>query len=197
MHVLSLSRFVDFLLKTGPARATDVRAQKQPPFDFYQDFKAALAEGCRRGEPFTALELLLTQLGDPKKKRLYPPLVKGLRKFLAPGVTLIPPPPVVEYPIAPGFAVRVNPELAVRIDGNTLVLKLHLRTERLTTKRTQLLIAIMQEALWAKAPPGAGFGVLDVGRAKLHGCGQDVVLARAVEVIRADGLAFAALWGRR
>lgn len=193
MHPISMSRFVDFLLTTGPARVTEARSHAAPPFDLYAEWKTTTMGALRHGGLVGSMEHLFPGLDDEKKKRLYPPLVKGLAKFLRrTGATWFEP-PARPLSLAPGVVVQVNPELGALIDGVPIVCKLHLRRERLCLKRTQLLVALMAEALGPVAPEGAAFAVLDVERGKLHFGGSATFLERAETVLHADALAYAAL----
>jgi len=194
VQLISLSRYVDFLMKTGAARATEVKSHQKEPFDLYAALKAHVEATLERGLPLDALDHVVTQVSDPRRQRLYPPLVAGLRKFLGklPAYRWIRP-PAVNYPIAAGFALRVNPELGLEVDGARHLIKLHCRRERLTARRAQLVVACLRLAL----PPPKGalwtYGVLDVAAAKLHGVGAEATLERAIEVVRADAQAYAML----
>lgn len=197
MPHVSMSKFVDFLQTTGPARVTEALSHAAPPFDLYAEWKVGALSLLAQGKALGTAEEVFPGLADVKKQRLYAPLLKGLKKFLRSSAGVWFAPPVVDYPLAHGVAVRVNPELGLTISGVPLVVKLHLRTSKLTRERTQLLVALMTQALEGVAPKNAGFAVLDVARGVIHHGGTEAVQKRAREVLRADGLSYGALRGGR
>jgi hypothetical protein len=200
MPPVSMSQIVDFMLTTGPARATEARSHGGQPFDLYAEWKATVINRLARGEPLgTPAEMWTGLDSDPKKAKRYPVLLDGMKRWIAKGLTGWPsrgrvyaPEPVL-YPIAPGLAVRVNPEIGfIGERGAHMLCKLWLRTEPLAKARAEMLIALMAEAhpehaLWCS--------VLDVARVSLHTATPAKDKAR--EVVRAEALAYAALRGGR
>ena len=102
---------------------------------------------------------------------------------------------------SPSVAIQAGTDATAADKAGTPITASNAREGRLieardiTAKRVALLVALMRDALGKVAPAGATFGVLDVRAGKLHTCGQPAVLDRASAVLRADGMAYAALWG--
>lgn len=170
MERISLTRFVDFVLKVGTPRVTDVKELKDGTNELYRDFYRPLREAivamhhAKRGD--AALDELLASLTDERKRRIFPGLVTGYRKFLGSAEMKWFTPPTTTLSLG-DLEVNINPELGLEINGARHVIKTYFRGEPLAQKRISIVLSLLNTALRAGSP-GVSFGVLDVKNAKLH-----------------------------
>lgn len=170
MDKLSLTYFVDFVVKAGTPKLTIVRQFKdreeyEPWIDFYKPLREAIVDMHATGKQKTTLDAIKAQLKDIKKLTAYPPLISGYKKFLGKKATAWFTPPSTVW-TASGVDVMINPEIGLDIVGIRHVIKLYFKKEKLTKVRADLITHLMADAL-AGAAAGATFGVLDIRNAKL------------------------------
>ena len=170
---VTLTEFIDFVTKCGSPKLTAVRTAKQnhttkydPKTDFYKSFRECVARMHIRQQPKVDLDALLADLQDSKKSANYPELVKGFCKFVKGRNLQWSAPPRAEW-TSGGLSVSVNPELALSIDGKPHVIKMYLKTEKLTKFNVAIVNHLMELALRPTIDP-AILGVLCVRKAKLH-----------------------------
>jgi hypothetical protein len=170
MEKVSLTYFVDFVLRTGTPKITGVREYKTHKDDVYSDFYRPIREGIltmhRRGGCESTLDEILAKQGDEKKRRIYPHVAAGYRKFLAAGEKRWFSPPQGEIQLGP-LAVNLNPEVGFMIGRKPHLVKLYFRQEPLTSKRSAIVLALFAAGL-GNAYPEHAFAMLDVQRGKLH-----------------------------
>ena len=169
MERVSLSYFVDFVLKVGTPKLSGVKEFKEHRYDhltdFYRPLREAIIEMHEKGKPDRALDEFLTTLGDERKRRIFPGLVQGYRKFLRPTMKWFTPPHTT-LPVG-DLEINVNPELGFEIDGTPYVIKTYFRGEPLAQKRVGVVLGLVTSAL-GPGRPGTVFGMLDVKNARLH-----------------------------
>lgn len=170
METVSLTYFVDFVLRSGTPKITGVREYKQRRDELAADFYRPIREGIqtmhRRGACESVLDEILAHQNDEKKRRIYPHVAAGYRKFLAAGDKRWFSPPQAELQLGP-LAVNLNPEVGFMIDKKPHLVKLYFRQEPLTSKRTSIVLALFAAGL-GKSYPEHAFAMLDVQRGKLH-----------------------------
>lgn len=171
MDKISLTYFVDFVLKAGTPKLTGVREFKERKdelfTDFYRQVRESIVDMHRTGKSDKILDDFLTAQRDERRRRIYPSIVNGYRKLLASAQVKWFEPPVSAYRIG-DIEVNVNPELGLVIDGKPHVLKMYFRGEPLSSKRTSVILNLLTSGLEGAAAPGMVFAVLDVRKAKLH-----------------------------
>lgn len=172
MDKISLSYFVDFVLKAGTPKLTGVREFKERKDELYTDFyrqvREAIVEMHRTGKPDAVLDEFLAAQRDERRRRIYPSIVNGYRKLLASSPMTWFEPPTGTYRIGE-IEVAINPELGLVIDGKPHVLKMYFRGEPLSAKRNAVILNLLTSGLEGAVKPGTAFAVLDVRNAKLHG----------------------------
>jgi hypothetical protein len=137
-----LTDFVDFSIRTGPARVAKVRdIRNRPAYEPALDFWKPLREGIARLAMATRSprDLLAELVGDQataSKRNLYPRAVDGFLDVLG------------KQPIE--------------------LIKLYFKSDQLTKPRVQATIGVMQAELGPKVPSGTRFAVLDVQSGKLQ-----------------------------
>jgi len=170
MEKVSLTYFVDFVLRSGTPKITGVREYKTRRDELAADFYRPIREGIltmhRRGSCESMLDEILAKQGDEKKRRIYPHVAAGYRKFLAAGEKRWFAPPQGEIQLGP-LAVNLNPEVGFMIAKKPHLVKLYFRQEPLTSKRSSIVLALFAAGL-GRAYPEHAFAMLDVQRGKLH-----------------------------
>ena len=87
MDKISLTYFVDFVLKAGTPKLAGVREWKERKddlsFDFYRQIREAIVDMHRSGKPDAVLDDFLAAQRDERRRRVYPSIVEGYRKFQA------------------------------------------------------------------------------------------------------------------
>jgi hypothetical protein len=170
MERVSLTHFVDFTLKIGAPRLTLVKDFKEHRYDhltdFYKPLRESIVDMHEKKRPDASLDDLMGTLTDERKRRIFPGLVTGYRKFLhAQKPVWFTPPTSV---LAMGDSeININPELGFEINGTPHLLKMYFRGEALARRRVQITLSLIMQAL-AASRPGTVFGMLDVKNARLH-----------------------------
>lgn len=166
---VSLTTFVDFVLKSGMPKITVVRQFKngdpyQPAFDFYKAVREAIVDVHENAKPKKALDAVLVGL-DPKKVQQYTAVITGHKKFIGKKTMAWFAPPTGVWS-AGGLDVQVNPELGLDINGAKHIVKLYFKPESLPKKNVPIIVRLMEKSLAYPSP--VTFSVLDVRRAALH-----------------------------
>lgn len=195
MAEISLTDFVDFVIKSGSPKLTKVKSAKtRPDYDPKTDYWKSLRDGIVRvskGKASKAsLDSLVSASSDAKKAR-YRECAKGFKKFLGTKPTIWVP-PVSSLWEAGGLEVRVNPEIGLKIKGVPHLIKLHFKAEKLSKIRVDSVLLLMAQALAGKAKPGTHFGILDVPRAKLFTTKDGK--AELLPLLVGEATAFAEIW---
>lgn len=170
MESISLSYFVDFVLRSGTPKLTGVKEFKENKDEIYTDFyksvREAIVEMHQTGLEPSCLDAFVEAQTDTRRCRIYPGVVAGYQKFLRSGKMKWFEPPTRALPLG-GIALNVNPEVGLVIDGTPHAIKLYFRSDPLSSKRVAVIIHLLTTA-FATTWPGTVFSVLDVRNAKLH-----------------------------
>jgi hypothetical protein len=170
MDKVSLTYFVDFVLRSGTPKITGVREYKTRKDELSSDFYRPIREGIltmhRRGACESMLDEVLAGQTEEKRRRIYPHVAAGYRKFLASGDRRWFAPPSGEIQLGP-LAVNLNPEVGFVIGRKPHLIKLYFRQEPLSSKRSSIVLALLSAGL-GRAYPEHVFATLDVQRGKLH-----------------------------
>jgi hypothetical protein len=168
---VSLTYFVDFVMKSGPPKATVVQRFKQrqaydPRVDFYRRMRNAIVEMHEKGLHPRELDQIVARLSDEKKRIAYPQVVRGYKKFIGKKQYTWFKPPRGEWTPGP-LVVNLNPEVGLEVGGKRIVGKLYFKTEALTKQRADVIAHLMDQVLRSKLTQPARFVVIDVrqGRA--------------------------------
>jgi hypothetical protein len=169
MERVSLTYFVDFVLKVGTPKLSGVKEFKEHRYDhltdFYKPLREAIIDMHEKGKPDRALDDFLGTLTDERKRRIFPGLVEGYRKFLRPGMKWFTPPHTT-LPVG-GLEININPELGFEIDGTPYLVKAYFRGEPLAQKRVATVLGLITAAL-GPGRPGTVFAMLDVKNSRLR-----------------------------
>jgi hypothetical protein len=190
---ISLTDFVDFVIKAGSPKLTKVReittrGGYSPAFDYWKTLREHIADSHRGKVKLGAsLEAL-----HPKKRRPYDAALLGYGKF----TRKVGPSPFFEPPserwTSAGLVVRVNPELGLCIDGKRHVIKLYFKDEEPTKHRLHAVLELMRISLRKGRFADVSVAVLDVGAGKLiTPTKEDPGFSLLLE---AEALAFMTMW---
>lgn len=171
MDKVSLTYFVDFVMKSGTPKLTIVRDFKERDkyeqfTDFYKHARDAIIDAHKGEEPKKALDRFLASVKEEKRRKVYPSVIRGHKKFLGRKSVTWFQPPVATRRIG-GVDISVNPELGLVIEGVPHVIKLYFKEGRLVANRVAAIVHLMKVALSSESP-GSVFGLLDVRHSKLH-----------------------------
>lgn len=169
---ITLTQFVDFVLKSGTQKLTVVRTVKRqhaedydPKKDFYKAFRDGVVALHREGRPVSSLDHLTNGLTDRKKQTAYPALVAGYRKFAGRKSFEWITPPKKAW-VVDDLRVTLNPELGLRFGGAAHLVKLYLKDGEPSKRQVEAMLHLLQSELH----PSTGsrhVGLLDVRRGKL------------------------------
>jgi hypothetical protein len=170
MNKISLTYFVDFVLKAGTPKLAGVREFKERKdelsFDFYRQVRDAMVDMHRSNQPDAVLDDFLVAQHDERRRRIYPSIVAGYRRFLSSAKMAWFDPPIGSFQLG-DVAVNINPDLGLVIDGKPHLIKIYFRGEPLSSKRTSVVLNLLAGGL-GDSCPGKTLALLDVRNAKLH-----------------------------
>jgi hypothetical protein len=194
MDKVSLTYFVDFVLKSGTPKLTGVREYKERKdelsTDFYRPIREAIVDMHRRGLSASTLDDVTRAEEDEKRRKHYPLVIAGYRRFLAEGPKNFFEPPRAGLSLG-ALELDVNPELGLVIDGKPHLIKVYFRTDPLDRKRTALLLALISKGLCERNPEFVP-AVLDARTGKLHT--HAATSSRVDVLLRGEAAAFAAIY---
>ena len=170
MERVSLTYFVDFVLKVGTPKLSGVKEFKEHRYDhltdFYKPLREAIIDMHEKGKSDQTLDGFVTTMTDERKRRIFPGLVEGYRmwlhatpmKWFTPAHTVLP---------IGDLEININPELGFEINGRPTLIKTYFRGEPLAQKRINIVLGLISAAL-GPTRPGTYFAMLDVKNARLH-----------------------------
>lgn len=198
MPDISLTDFVDFVIKSGTPKLTKVREIKNrgdydPAWDFWKQLREGIQNFHRAGgKDKTALnDILDTAKKNPKKIGRYSAAIKGYKKFLGQKNVRWFDPPSGDWSYD-RLSVKVNPELGLKIDGTRYLVKLYFKDEAPTKNRLEIVSEMMKTVLAEKAQEGTKMAVLDVSNSKLHT--QTVPVPQLTVLLEGEAAAFLRMW---
>lgn len=194
---VSLSEFVDFILKSGIPRMTHVknlqgRGQYSPATDYYKGLREAIVEFHSGGSADgSILEQALARHVANHKGSKYPVRLEAYRRFLGKKSAEWFVPPRAEWRFE-DLVVRLNPELGLRLNGNATVIKVYWKEQKLTMRQVELILFMMRKELGPLAPEGTTMAILDLPSAKLLTEGKSNL--DLSPLLRSEARAFIELW---
>lgn len=197
-QIISLTRFIDFVVKSGSPKLTSVRKTKQqlldgysPATDFYKAFREAVVAMHEDGDSVVRLDAMVQQLQDDKKRQNYTICANGYRKFYGPTRQYQWfDPPSADWDHG-RLTIRVNPELGLMIGGVPHVIKLHMKDDAPSKRELSTILHLMRTAFELE-PIDNVYAVLDVRRGKLF-C-EDAYEPSLTYLLRGEGDSFATIF---
>lgn len=195
MPTVSLTTFIDFVVASGTSRITRVRRAKErylhpydPAADFYKRVRNGIVEYHKSG---AALETVLEEVTDKKKRKIYPDCIKGYRKWMGRRQFkwVQPAHPVLWE--SGKLMVRVNPELGLISGDDEYLIKLYFKADELSKSRVDTMLHLIQATLTQDSTPLRP-GILDVQRGKLF---EPTIEVAGTEVLLVgEAAAFVSMW---
>ncbi len=172
MIEISLTRFIDFTLKSGSPKFTSLRQTKKqladeydPVTDYYKQIRDAIVSYHRNGKPFSSIETVATTVKNKSKQKNYPSIAAGYKQFLGKKQIKWFKPPQADW-TAHGVSVSINPELGLDFNGTAHVIKLYFKEGRPKKLEVGGVLSLMDALLHNNAHTRT-MGLLDVRRGKL------------------------------
>ena len=167
---ISLTDFVDFVIKSGSPKLTHVkhikkRPEYHPTYDFYKIVREGIQQYHQDGNSKSQLDDILQNVNDQRKIPKYSKIIKGYKKFIGKKKISYFAPPFDHWRIG-NLDVRINPEIGLNIDGNTHIIKLYFKAEDLSKNRITQILALMNEVF--KKNGNYKFSIIDIRKSKLH-----------------------------
>tara|TARA_R110002111_G_scaffold147293_1_gene214058 strand:- start:5 stop:631 length:627 start_codon:yes stop_codon:yes gene_type:complete len=195
---VSLTEFIDFIMKSGPAKMTKVnkvikmRSTDYAPFmDFYKPIRDKIIEMHEGDQNKEVLNELIESLTDEKKQSNYPRLVKGYQRFLGRKEVKWFKPPTAAWE-DDLLKVAINPELGLEIKGDPTIIKLYFKQEPLDKYHADMILTLMRDTLVDDEALYSQFAVLDVGRGKLYT--SDKLKKDYKSLIEGEAKSFSTIW---
>jgi len=197
MPEISLTEFVDFVIKSGTPKLTEVRRIKRqhaagyhPTRDYWCKMRDGIVEMHQRGLDKSALDAVVRLVDDTNKKNTYPTMAQAYKNFLG-KKSVVWFEPVREVWTHDKLKVRVNPELGLKIDGEPHLVKLYFKDQKLTAERIAIISHMMFDTLGPKARK-AKVALLDVRHSRLYAFGA--ADAALVPLLEGEALAFCRMY---
>ena len=199
-QVISLPSLLDFVTTAGPKRIAIVRRAKEADpvklqaDDFYAQVSGALRDMHIHGSSPKMLDVFLHAQRDERRRRIYPSVIEGYRKFLrdqGPKVTWwAPPASTVRYG---DLHVHVAPELGLGLGEANVphLIALDFVVTPISAKRRLIHLNVLWKA-FGTTVPGATFAMLNVRRANLYKMGPPN--KRIDVLLTAEARAFESIW---
>ena len=174
---ISLTQFVDFVNKMGNAKLGVVKSAKnRDEYETYRDFYKSLRDGIvdlhKKDLGKEKLDGILESLRDEKKKKHYPELISGYKKFLGRKKLEWFMPPRKDWKVGK-LTIRINPELGLEEKRRNsaskfYVIKLYFKEEPLKKAQANQILTLMEMQLRSKVEPEIKFAVLDIRNNRFH-----------------------------
>lgn len=199
MPEISLTDFVDFVVKAGTPKLTKVRQIKErgeygPATDFWRPLREAIVAFHKNGgRNKQQLDGVLRGLTDQKKQNRYPEAIEGYKKFLGrKQIQWFEPCKAIWSNSA--LDVRINPEIGLIISGERYVIKLYFKDERLEKRKVDVVLTLMEEALRGSIEPSDRIAILDITSNALF---QSTGLKRnLVPLLGGEASSFVTIWNQ-
>jgi hypothetical protein len=194
MPEISLTDFVDFVIKAGSPKLTLVRrlfnrGEYSPVFDYWKQLREHIAQIHGGAEQIGSI----LEGVDLRKKRRYEGALTGHKKFLkriGDAAYFVPP---CERWTHSGLTVKVNPELGLLIDGKRHVIKLYFKDEEPTPHRLNAALALMKDSLKKGRFEDVTVAVLDVAKGKLITATKEDSTEYSI-LLAGEAAAFMTMW---
>lgn len=133
--------------------------------DFYSTFRIKLISAIKKYKSLTELNQMLKKINS-KKYDHYEVLIDQIQNFMQ-GVKytwIEPPKNIIEYS---GLQLKVNPEIGININNETLFIKMYFKQKQIGTEKVNVMLKIMQDSI-KEDYPNAKVAILDIRHCELH-----------------------------
>ena len=197
MIEISLTRFLDFTMKSGSPKVTSLQQTKKqlldgysPATDYYKQIRDAIVARHRDSKPFSTIEAVVAHVNNKSKQDNYPAIAAGYKLFCGKKAMKWFTPPQGQWN-AHGVSVSLNPELGLEIKGSRHVIKLYFKADQPRKMEVRAILSLMDAQL-QDAKNGLTMGVLDVRRGKL--ITDNPPSPALMALMQGEAAAIAAMW---
>jgi hypothetical protein len=194
---ITLTTFLDFVIKVGPPKITCVKKAKQlysqeynPTFDYWGSLRKGIVDIHKDKRGKESLDQLLQGIALTNKRERYNLCIKGYKKFMgkkdiewlgsSKGIWR-----------SGSLMVKVNPELGLRINGKDHMIKLYFKSKDLP-KTHVLAILHLINSITNKDHRNIVPGILDVQNG--HLITQNISAPDIEALLIGEASAFTAMW---
>ncbi len=197
MIKISLTDFIDFVSKAGSTKYSKVkqiakRKDYQPAFDFWKPLREAIIKLHKEGNNKKELDNVMEDLTDKKKEKRYLILIKAYKSFLGRKKINWFDPPKKKYWKYKELNVILNPELGLEINNKFFVVKLYFKSEKLSQKKADLILLLMNKHLKKGKYKDVNFAILDIERKKLFD--KTNLKNEQFSLLEGEALSFLTIW---
>ena len=197
MPDVSLTRFVDFVIKSGTPKLTVVRDTKKqiaagydPATDYYKRIRDAIVAHHKGKHAYAAVDKIASTVTNKSKQTNYPLIATGYKKFLGRRSIKWFTPPKSPWTHS-GLRVQLNPELGLEFGGKRYVVKLYFKGDQPRKLEVKSILALMELELQTPSRPKT-MALLDVRRSNLI---TETTFDPALRLlIEAEALAFESIY---
>lgn len=172
MIQISMTTFIDYVASTGTTRLRKiVAARKQyaddynPATDFYGPLRKRIVQVFEEGWDAKRFDELAAEVSDPKKRDHYAACRKGLRKWTGgrSKKKLDWKKPRKAVWASGELEVNISPELWLDVDGESHVIKLYFKADKLSQHKVNLSLRLLETTVGKHGR----VGILDVQQGRL------------------------------
>lgn len=172
---ITLTEFINFVNKSGTAKATVVRAAKKRreiddnPYttDYWYALRKQIIEFHKKGKNLDFIDDIINHICDERKYN-YETLISGYKKFLGKKkIKYIT--PIKKTWIIGDINITLNPELILEINKKIFIIKLYMSSkESMNRKHADLILTLLEHEMRSKVGGDEPiFAVLEVKTGKL------------------------------
>jgi len=195
---ISLTEFINYVNTSGKAKATVVanaKLRREQGYLFFSDYWLQLREKIKevhknslsQDQLFSVLE----QIKEDDREN-YNLAIKGYCKFWGKKKIEWVKPPQMVCDLG-NLEIKLNPELGLKINNKTYIIKLFTTAKKNIDKRhADLIISLMGQEMREKSETESIFSVLDIKRGKLFTLKE--VDHDILSLLKAEALSFESLW---
>lgn len=193
---ISLTDFVDFVCKAGSSKLTKVKQVKNreaysPATDFYKGLREGLIRIHEAKGEKKDLKKIIDSVTDAKKLKNYKEAIEGYKKFWGRKNLKCFKPPFKHW-IKGDLDVRINPELGLEYDKNFIVVKLYLKSDKLSKDKIEQILTLMESQLRKGLEAEIKMAVLDVKNGKLFTKENDDI--SLLPLLEGEAVSFETIW---
>jgi hypothetical protein len=193
---ISLTDLVGFVCKSGSAKLTKVKEIKKrdvysPATDFYKGLREGIINIHSNNQTKNELKNILSTVTDSKKIKNYSEALDGYRKFWGRQSFVWFTPPYKHWIIGE-MDVRINPELGLQNKDKFYVVKLYLKSEKLSKDKVSQILTLMEKELRKAVEPEIKFAVLDVKNGKIFIKTDDDI--SLIPLLEGEARSFETIW---
>lgn len=168
---ISLTDFVEFVIKSGSPKLTLVKQIKHrpdyhPSTDYYKVLRDKLEDFHKTNAEKKELDKVLDDVFQKSKLNNYKDIILAYKSFLGrKHINWFKPP--FKHWKHNELDIRLNPELGLEIDGQKYLIKLYFKAESITKNRVELILTLLNKEFLTKKNDYK-VAILDIRAKKLH-----------------------------